>query len=319
MNKRTLVWVVLLCVGLSGCLSRPVSPPSRSAPPPDVLPPQYERSYVVFGQRYYILKSANGYDEQGIASWYGPKFHGRKTANGETYDMHGMSAAHKSLPLDTWVRVTNLDNQKQLTLRINDRGPFVDDRIIDLSFAAAKALDVVAPGTAPVRVEAISATARLAPREVVTATIERPAVIESRPSLEPAPVFSEEPAADAAPTGIISPDTVYGSTPVMPAPSPATATSSTRERPRVAASDSQVFQSGSFIQVAAFSSLENATAMKTQLEQSGFENVFVQSFDANGRTVHRVRLGPLNSATQHQSLTDKLTAIGLLGFQTVRP
>lgn len=96
-----------------------------------------------------------GYLEIGIASWYGKKFHGRLTSNGETYDMHGLTAAHKSLPLPTYVKVTNLDNRKHTILRVNDRGPFHDDRVIDLSYKAALELGFADKGTAPVVVEAI--------------------------------------------------------------------------------------------------------------------------------------------------------------------
>ena len=96
-----------------------------------------------------------GYREIGIASWYGKKFHGRKTAMGEKYDMYGLSAAHKALPLPTMVRVTNLDNGRSIEVRVNDRGPFHEDRVIDLSYAAARALGFETKGTAPVVVEAI--------------------------------------------------------------------------------------------------------------------------------------------------------------------
>ncbi len=101
------------------------------------------------------MRRADGYVEEGMASWYGGDFHGRKTSNGETYDMHAMTAAHKTLPMNVYVRVTNLANGRQSVVRINDRGPFVSGRIIDLSYAAAKELGVVGPGTAPVRVEAL--------------------------------------------------------------------------------------------------------------------------------------------------------------------
>jgi rare lipoprotein A len=117
-------------------------------------------TYEVFGRRYQILGSADGYRERGLASWYGEAFHGRPTANGETFDMHALSAAHRTLPLDTWVEVVNLDNGRRLVLRINDRGPFahVNERIIDLSYAAALELGVVGPGTARVDVRALTAT-----------------------------------------------------------------------------------------------------------------------------------------------------------------
>lgn len=111
--------------------------------------------YVVFGKRYYVMNSAQGYKERGGASWYGKKFHGHTTSNGETYNMYAMSAAHKSLPLPTYVRVTNLKNGRQVIVRVNDRGPFHAGRIIDLSYAAASKLDMLRSGTAQVEVEAI--------------------------------------------------------------------------------------------------------------------------------------------------------------------
>jgi rare lipoprotein A len=108
------------------------------------------------GKRYVPLKRVRpGYTEDGIASWYGPKFNGRKTASGEVYNMHDLTAAHKTLPLNSLVSVRNLDNAKNVTVRINDRGPFVGDRIIDLSLAAAKKLELIRDGTGPVRVTVI--------------------------------------------------------------------------------------------------------------------------------------------------------------------
>ncbi len=123
--------------------------------------PRYEpksrggnRDYQVWGKAYQVLPSAEGYVEEGTASWYGAKFHGHLTSNGETYDMFGFSAAHRSLPLPTYAKVTNLSNGKSLVVRINDRGPFHSERVIDLSYAAAWHLDMLKTGTAPVRVEA---------------------------------------------------------------------------------------------------------------------------------------------------------------------
>ena len=106
--------------------------------------------YEVFGQVYEIMLENVGYLEIGVASWYGKKFHGRLTAMGETYDMFGLTAAHKALPLPTIVKVTNLDNGQSIIVRVNDRGPFHDDRLIDLSWSAAKALGFDNQGTAPV-------------------------------------------------------------------------------------------------------------------------------------------------------------------------
>ena len=113
-------------------------------------------SYEVFGKRYYTLKTSRGFQERGIASWYGKKFHGRKTSSGEVYDMYQMTAAHKHLPLPTYVKVTNLENGRSTILKVNDRGPFHENRVIDLSYAAALELDVATKGTAFVEVTAIN-------------------------------------------------------------------------------------------------------------------------------------------------------------------
>lgn len=112
-------------------------------------------SYVVHGKRYYVLDSAEGFAQRGIASWYGIKFHGRKTSSGETYNMHDMTAAHKTLPLPVYVHVKNLDNGRSAVVRVNDRGPFISGRIIDLSYAAAKKLGVKGPGTANVEISVV--------------------------------------------------------------------------------------------------------------------------------------------------------------------
>lgn len=170
MNRAgpALLLLVLATMGANGCsvrLSEPGDGPGGPIDPvdlPAVVPKSEPKSaygnpesYVVYGRRYHVLDSARGYAEEGIASWYGSKFHGRRTSSGETYNMYAMTAAHKSLPLPTYVRVTNLDNGRSAILRVNDRGPFHDDRLIDLSYAAAVRLGVVSTGTAPVRVESV--------------------------------------------------------------------------------------------------------------------------------------------------------------------
>ena len=121
-------------------------PKSRYGNPP---------SYVVHGKRYHTIASSKNYRERGIASWYGTKFHGHRTSSGDTYDMYQMSAAHKTLPLPTYARVTNLRNGKSVVVKINDRGPFHDNRLIDLSYAAAARLEILGHGTGLVEVEAI--------------------------------------------------------------------------------------------------------------------------------------------------------------------
>ena len=132
-----------------GCATPQIIRPSGAGA--KLGPNQYE----VFGQVYEIMQENVGYLEIGIASWYGKKFHGRLTAIGETYDMFGLTAAHKALPLPTVVKVTNLDNGQSIVVRVNYRGPFHDDRLIDLSWSAAKALGFENKGTAPVVVEAL--------------------------------------------------------------------------------------------------------------------------------------------------------------------
>ena len=116
--------------------------------------------YEVFGKRYTVMQTSAGYDETGLASWYGAKFHGRRTSSGESYDMYRASAAHRSLPLPTYAEVTNLDNGEKVIVKINDRGPFHSERIIDLSYAAAVKLDMVDKGTARVRVRTLTTTER---------------------------------------------------------------------------------------------------------------------------------------------------------------
>jgi rare lipoprotein A len=148
----------------------PVPPPSARHPGgkididsiPDAVPKYEPRSrrgnppfYTVLGKRYAVLDSADGYVERGVASWYGPTFHGELTSMGESYDMYAMTAAHKTLPLPAYARVTNLSNGRSVVVRINDRGPFAKNRIIDLSYTAAAKLDMLRAGTALVEVRTL--------------------------------------------------------------------------------------------------------------------------------------------------------------------
>ena len=130
---------------------------ARAPAPAPVPPPGHPKPYKVLGNWYQPLPHARDFVERGDASWYGREFHGRKTSSGETYDMYAITAAHKTLPLGTYVRVHNLQNERKLTVKINDRGPFVRGRIIDLSYTAARELGVVGPGTAPVEIVALGA------------------------------------------------------------------------------------------------------------------------------------------------------------------
>jgi rare lipoprotein A len=121
------------------------------------------KSYEVLGRRYYVMADSRGYVERGIASWYGTKFHGRRTSSGETYNMYAMTAAHKSLPIPTYVRVTNLRNGRSAVVKVNDRGPFHGNRIIDLSYAAATKLGILGNGTGLVEVQAIDPRQKATP------------------------------------------------------------------------------------------------------------------------------------------------------------
>ncbi len=130
---------------------------------PDAIPKKVKQSkygnpasYEVFGKTYYVLDSSEGFKQKGDASWYGTKFHGRRTSSGETYNMYAMTAAHKTLPIPCYVEVKNLNNGRKAVVRVNDRGPFHDGRIIDLSYAAATKLGVAATGTAPVQIRVVT-------------------------------------------------------------------------------------------------------------------------------------------------------------------
>ncbi len=136
--------------------------------------PATQRPYVINGITYYPLPSAHGYAEDGIASWYGPNFHGKRTSNGEIYDMHAMTAAHKTLPMNTMLLVRNLDNGRETIVRINDRGPFVRDRIVDLSFTAAQQLNIVANGTARIEAIALANRNQFQPTPIKAAAVEPP-------------------------------------------------------------------------------------------------------------------------------------------------
>ena len=160
----TAVLAVMLIAG--GC-SQPIRDSGPSQPMSfshleDAVPKQEKRTragnpptYVVLGKRYYVMKESTGYVARGTASWYGKKFHGRKTSNGEIYNMYAMTAAHKTLPIPSYLKVTNLDNGKSVVVRVNDRGPFHGDRIIDLSYAAASKLGYAQNGTGRVELRAI--------------------------------------------------------------------------------------------------------------------------------------------------------------------
>ena len=147
----SLLLIVAYLYFVIGCASTYEPPPER--------PPGHPKPYKVFGKWYQPLPDSNGFRQRGIASWYGKDFHGKKTSNGENYDMYALTAAHKTLPLGTYVQVHNLENNRRVEVRINDRGPFVRGRIIDLSYTAANQIGIVDSGTARVEVIALATPA----------------------------------------------------------------------------------------------------------------------------------------------------------------
>ncbi len=210
----------VIAVGMSACFSArprveapsttplplPQPQPTERPPSPDSVPdmvPRYEpRSrngnppfYDVMGKRYFVLSSSFGYVERGVASWYGPGFHKVRTSTGEPYDMYAMTAAHKTLPLPAYVRVTNLQNGRSIVVRVNDRGPFVGNRIIDLSYTAAYKLDMLRNGTAMVEVRSLTATPLTATPLTAAAETPLPA-----PASAPSPEGNSDPSGGAATT-----------------------------------------------------------------------------------------------------------------------
>jgi rare lipoprotein A len=206
-SRRLLLIPLLMLLSACGTLTRPggyyqddgpeASPPADIANIPDAVPKAEPRSatgnkpYSVFGVAYTPLADANGYRERGVASWYGKKFHGKRTSSGEPYDMYAMTAAHKTLPLPSYVRVRNLQNDRSVVVRVNDRGPFLHNRLIDLSYAAAARLGILGTGTGLVEVEAVD------PGE--TATVVKTFPLQVIPSAVAAEEISAPPAPAANP------------------------------------------------------------------------------------------------------------------------
>ena len=193
MRSSSAVALALVLAGCAGHAPRPAATRAVSGAVPGV---KIGQPYQVLGKTYYPADD-RAYDTTGIASWYGPTFHGLSTANGETYDQDGLTAAHKTLPMPSYVEVANLDNGRVLTVRINDRGPFVDGRIIDLSRKAAQLLGVDRPGTAHVRVR------RVFPGAVQVAALAPP--VPAKPAVAPvvAPMTAPPVETGAAPPPLV--------------------------------------------------------------------------------------------------------------------
>lgn len=288
---RLAVSVLALAV-LAGCASD--GPPSGgyvidaddAVPQDEAIKPWSLRPYKLNGVWYTPLASAKGYREKGLASWYGTKFHGRLTSSREPYDMYKMTAAHKTLPLPSYVRVTNTENGKSAVLRVNDRGPFHDGRVIDLSYAAAHKLGIAAVGTGKVEVVGLTA-GDISPRE--------------------------GPGQELADTSDLRPDQL----PPPPEPkyhppliNPGPYASAAQRPPAVRTVPSSNASAGSgqiFVQIGAFSQRASAENLARQLERDySVTTAITPTLSANGLTLHRVRLGPVSDVAEADSLMERL-------------
>ena len=266
---------------------------------PDATPtphtgPFKANPYTVLGKTYYPIGDGRNYQATGTASWYGTKFHGQPTANGEKYDLYGMSAAHKTLPLPSYVRVTNLDNGKAVVLRVNDRGPFYSDRIIDLSFAAAKKLGYAETGTARVKVEGIDPEQWWAERG------------------RPAPMVLAQPQKVASkPAGTLLSQPVEQYTPPPAQHAGATVPVQVSGADRVAAA-------GVFLQVGAFANPDAAQLLRDKLSNLTAAPVFVSSVVHQEQILHRVRLGPIDTLDEAAQLEQSVRLANLGNPRRVR-
>ncbi len=282
------ITVATACVLLlAACTSTPRRAAPAPPPPgpdisatPDAVPRVEPRSshgnppyYEVNGRRYQVLASAEGYTERGVASWYGPDFHGHNTSSGEPYDMYAMTAAHRTLPIPCYARVTNLANGRSVVVRINDRGPFVANRIVDLSYTAALRLDIVRTGTGFVELRTVL------PEEVLAATAAAPA-----------------PPAPPAPAPLPAPEMAPAATPL-----PAEAPVETSTPPPLMAL---------FIQVGAFGEAANAHRLIKRLRAAGITQVFTTDTTATGPLLHRVRIGPITRVEDFDRLAARLASLG---------
>jgi len=295
------------------------------------------KSYVVFGKRYYTKASSKGHVERGPASWYGKKFHGRKTSNGERYNMYAMTAAHKTLPLPTYVRVINLTNGRSTVVRVNDRGPFHGNRIIDLSYSAARKLGMAAKGVEMVEIRTIDpnnpksdrqdgflasaddtfATKIKARRPKTRKTgARKKAVARKTPAVaKPARraektvtrmVKTKRPGAPPINTSGRVADTAE-----PPTPEPKVAVFTPRKK------SGQTPRSLLYLQVGAFGSHVNAEHLRRRLVNRIAEQVRIRTLDDNGTPWHKVQVGPLASQQSARDLSRQLASLGLKGSHVV--
>jgi rare lipoprotein A len=319
-----------LAAVLSGCASAPrvsappptVQVPPRSAPPPpahlldvpDAIPRAEPRSiygnppsYEVFGKRYYVMASSVGYVERGVASWYGPGFHKELTSVREPYDMYGMTAAHKTLPLPAYVRVTNLQNGRSCVVRVNDRGPFVGNRIIDLSYTAAAKLDMLRDGTAMVEVRVLQPLEPGLDTHLTVASVGA-LPLASPPAVSP-PVPLASPPSVSPPVPLSSPPaTVAAAAPLTTAPVaiPAALPPVIKPAPVTSAPVRTLF-----VQAGAFAAPDNAQRLADKLRSEGYTQVFVRDDLIAGRKLYRVRIGPIPDVPQFDRIVAALEQEGV--------
>ena len=274
--------------------------------------------YQVLGKSYTVLEQPHGYVERGTASYYGNKFHGRRTSNQEVYDMYAFTAAHKTLPLPSFARVTNLDNGKSVVVRVNDRGPFHEGRVIDLSYAAAVKLGIVARGTGRVEVRALAPgeAGSSARTTATTATTKRAG--DPSPGATTAPATASTAALPA--TGLDNlvqalPSTTgsFGQAQVSVVPVPA-ATRAAGGAPVPVAGGSA--DSAAVLQVASFSSLENARRALDRLAAAGIAGGRLDDVVAGGRTLWRLRVAA--GGADLMELAGRIAGLGLGTPQLVR-
>lgn len=312
-------------------------------------------TYTVLGKQYQVLDDHDGFVEQGLASYYGQKFHGRRTSNMEVYDMYAFTAAHKNLPLPSFARVTNLENGRSVVVRVNDRGPFHEGRVIDLSYAAAVKLDVVRRGTARVEVRALRPGEEDDAPVLAQAASPPPAAAPSAMDRLVASIPADtvaSPAASVAATGAPSvqrfemragqqtmsadefdawmkardlrvatgrPATTTASPTTIATTTPPAATPPAVTAPTLptAAPGVAGTPAGVTLQVASFSARDNADRALGLLRQAGIDGAQVLDGQSNGRPVWRLRVGPLAEAAVSE-LSARLVGLGFGPPQTVR-
>jgi rare lipoprotein A len=305
-RTATVCIAAILATALAGCSlvrdkteSRKSIPSGSNVPrvPPDVLSipdavPRHEPRgtrgnppfYEVFGKRYHVMATAEGWVERGTASWYGPGFHAASTSLGEPYDMYAMTAAHKTLPIPAYAEVTNLRNGRRVVVRINDRGPFVGDRIIDLSYTAAAKLDMLTAGTAPVEVRVIT-----------------PGGTRGAGSAQP-------------PIPQVSPPAPISNPPPSPASQPAVPPVTVVNAPAAQAPGVQAM----FIQAGVFADHENARRRVEALLAAGIELASLDELSGQ-RALHRVRVGPFATVEEFDLNMARLRALGIHDARLLTP